>query len=374
MERIWDVLLFGLACLAGAMLFSLGVRRIGRRRGSRFCFYLSLVLLSLGALCGCTRVGKQPPVPPQASASASPSATPSPAGARLGDLQAAYDKLRQASAAKQSPEALRDCESTLKLALETVTSLHEARALQQEEAQFLSAVFQQLWEQARDLSQGRQEEHLSLVTRCLRDVNAVDQILMHVNANQHFDAFLAGLLKDQVRISFQALREVPLAERLSSGKLSREQYRELACRVQDNLFLYHQKSVATQKVSRPTPPREDPHRAVCEYGVREMPAQPDDPGRAVALYSVRRFSPPSRDSLTPPPAVVAEVRGEVWQKLTGKNWGRLTVGSPVTSSCVLENRGAQGASLTLRARGASSIEAQGVLTGWEIESARDDLQ
>ena len=362
MERIWDVLLFGLACLAGAVLFSLGVRKIGRRRGSRFCFYLSLVLLSLGALCGCARVGKQPPAPPQASASVSlsPSATPSQPGARLGDLQAAYDKLRQASTEKQSPEALRDCEGTVKQALETLTRLHEARALQQEEAQFLSAVFQQLWEQARDLSQGHQEEHLSLVSRCLRDVNAVDRILMHVNANQHFDAFLARLLKDQVRISFQALREVPLAERLSSGKLSREQYRELDCRVQDNLFLYHQKSVATREVSRPATPRKDPDRVMCEYGIRAVPRQPDNPGRAVAMYAAVPMPDLRRARAVAPPAVVAEVEGEVWQKLTGKNWGRLTVGS--SASCALENRGAL------------PMKAQGVLTGWEIESARDDLQ
>ena len=364
MERIWDALQFGVACLVGTMLFTLGVREIRRRhlcKCWRFFFHLSLVLVSLGAIFGCNRSGKQPPAPSQTSAvpSSTPSASPFQ-GAKL-DLQDEYDGLRIASTHKAGTKELQACQERLNHSLEVVKRLHETRSLQQEEAQYLSDVFRQLWERAQAVSQGHEEERASSVSRCLRELNAQDQVLMHLNASRYFDPFLARLLKDQVRGSFRALREVPLAERMSGGQISHEEYRELACRVQDNLFLYHQKSVPSVALSRPvaiSAVPEDPSRPQCKYGVRE-PAPHESLALQVAVEDR---------------AVVSAVGpGEMWIKRTGKNWERLTAGSTITTSCVVENRGTKGTSLTQPLHQVP-IGAQEIVTGWEFDSASDDLR
>jgi len=74
--------------------------------------------------------------------------------------------LRRGATARQSAAALQQCQASLERALETVNRLHAAHVLEQEDAEYLSAVFRQLGAQTQDLAQGHAEEAPTRVVRC----------------------------------------------------------------------------------------------------------------------------------------------------------------------------------------------------------------
>jgi len=189
-------------------------------------------------------------------------------------------------------------------------------------------------------------------------------MLMHANAGGHFDPFLATLLKDQVRGSYQELRQVPLSDRTAAGQLSREQYRELACRVQDNLFLYHQKSVASGTLVSSVPIAPDPDRVALRIR-READATRT---KTLRRATVARPGPRQRGRCGCRPGCggVAETdRQEL---------GTRDRGLPHHHLLRAENRAAKPAKLTWQTSGALTLEAEAVVTGWEVESAGDDLR
>ncbi len=339
--------------MAGAVLFVFGVREISRKAAHspmamRFFLYLGIVILSLGNLAGCAKLGKNP-------VTASPSAA---AAISIESQIGTYYKELQQAARKPTPDRLKSLDAGTAEAINKVDQLFQQKVISREAALYLRDLFNAEFESRKNTAGGKIISREEMIKSALNHLNGLDRVLSELNGTRQFDPFLCRILKSDVKKTFTSLREIPLKDRLEYGSIGRSDYRELVSRVQDNLFLYFQKSTMLAVTATTTIDDNPDHRTYNKYGVR--PVEPPNPS---SEYAVRPI-----DFRTLTVASSLYKKGDLWLKQPGKAWVALAARESITTVSVIENRGDNAGSYGTPGNSSFTLLPGAVFTGWEVQS------